>query len=264
MKKTIIYLSLFGLIFGVSMLLLANKTYAIPSLNTYTDTVDDMLPEGTGEVNAAVNELNDAVNSAEDLTNIDSRKEVIVATDDAALAALSAADDVIQQSQNLSAAQKQQLDSCTDMTEARVNTHKSSVQAATTTEQLLAAHQAYLQGVAADAPQVKACVYTATALGIQSYLITSKEFLTYSQKYIQFLPDSCLENGGNELNNLATDGLQNVIPSAENNLNKVFADQKITPDEVNTIDQLVTDLVELTEINMSVYTGITSGLELCM
>lgn len=219
------------------------------------DLSDDAANLEDGSVESAANAL------IANPTNVESQKQLLLAADQKALDALAVSEEAAAASPYFSDAQKQQLKTCNDLAEAKINQHMTSVQAATTQAELVTANQAYVQSI--DQAQVQACVMTAVALGVEAFLEASEIFLNYSIEYLGFMPQACLDAGGQDILDLANKGLDEQIPAATDELNAVFADGTISETEVAAMDSLVTKVYDVGATDLSVYLGVTSGIELC-
>ena len=219
------------------------------------DVANDAAALEDGSVDSAASAL------LADPTSVEAQKQLLLAADQKALDALALSEEDVANSPYFSDEQAEQLKSCNDQAEAKINQHMAAVQAATTQEQLIAANKATVANV--DQAQVQACVMTAVALGIDAFLQASDVFLKYSVEYLAFLPQACLDAGAQDIVDLANQGIEEKTPAAQQELDAVFADGTVSETELAAMDSLVTNVYEVAEIDLTVYLGVTSGIELC-
>ncbi|OGY79750.1 MAG: hypothetical protein A3B74_01760 [Candidatus Kerfeldbacteria bacterium RIFCSPHIGHO2_02_FULL_42_14] len=200
--------------------------------NTASDVAEDVSEAVPDEYEEKIKE---GVNTAIEET-FDVRKQVVLASIDVAQTTVAEVNSDIRNSTYLNNEQKNQLLTCTAMTEQRLATYETNVSNAKAQAELTAAHQALVAGIQDDREEIIACANKAVMYGVKALLDTGKAFLETSEELARAVALCGVDmTRANELIAQGWDQWNQL-----NDLyNKIFADEKVTQDEQALVEQAI-------------------------
>lgn len=234
---------------------------ALPTLNDYVNTNAVNTNDVQNTENAVNNAQKEVTEAATDLSNIEARKEAIVASIDAALTAITGKDNTIQDAENFNEEQKDVLLGCSEKTQTNLKKYKSDVQKAENQSQLLDAHEAYANTVVANSTAIKTCALQSVAIGVAWMLDVSIKFVQVSEDFYDTLPTACKEE--------VAEDAERLFPESYA-LHKQLTDKYdavtaggVTADEQAEVEELITLSVEYSIYLVSVYAFDATVSSLC-
>lgn len=234
---------------------------ALPTLNDFVNTNAVNTNDVQNTENAVNNAQKEATEAASDISNIDARKEAIVASIDAALSAITTKDNAITNAENLNAEQKDVLLGCSEKTQTNLNTYKSDIQAAENQSQLLDAHEAYATSVVANSEAIKTCALQSVAIGVGWLLEESIKFVQLSEQFYNTLPVACKEQAAEDAGRLFPETYAKN-KELTTKYDAVIAGG-VTADEQADVEELITLSVDYSIYLVSIYAFDVTVSELC-
>lgn len=240
MKFFSLFLSLVLLFSGISPALAQIK---IPSPEEVSDAVNsakNTASDVSEDVSEAVpdeyeEQIKEGVNTAIEET-FDVRKQVVLASIEVAQTTVAEVNSSIRNSAYLNSEQKNQLLTCTAMTENRLAIYETNVTNAKSQTELTTAHQALVAGIQADREAIIACANKAVMYGVKALLDTGKAFLETAEELARAVALCGVDmTRANELIAQGWDQWNQL-----NDLyNKIFADEAVTQDEQALVQQAI-------------------------